>query len=63
MEKVTLNQLHQMGVKVKYLDEPVSCECGFYGLAGQLMVNEEELKDEDAELRCPQCDKPTWNFN
>lgn len=52
-----------MGVKVKHLDEPVSCECGFYGLAGQLMVDEEELKDEDAELRCPQCDKPTWNFN
>jgi hypothetical protein len=63
MKKVSLNQLRQRGYKVKYLDEPVSCRCGFYGLAGQLTVNEDELEDEDAELRCPQCDQPTWNFH
>ena len=63
MASVSLNQLRQRGYKVKYLDEIVYCECGFYGLAGQLVVNEDELEDEDAELRCPQCSKPTWNFD
>ena len=53
MEKISLNQLRERGYKVKFLDEPVRCECGFYGLAGQLILNEDELKDEDSELRCP----------
>ena len=63
MEKVSLNQLRQRGYKVKYLDEPVCCECGFYGLAGQLVVNDDELDDEDAELSCPQCGEKKWNFD
>jgi hypothetical protein len=63
METVSLSQLHQRGYKVKYLDEPVRCSCGFYGLAGQLIVNEDELEDEDTELRCPQCSQATWDFD
>ena len=63
MEKVSLNQLRLRGYKVKNVDEPVSCECGFYGLAGQLVVNANELSDEDAELRCPQCGESKWNFD
>ena len=63
MEKISLNQLSDRGYKVKYLDEPVRCECGFYGLAGQLIVDEDELDDEDSELRCPMCDKKAWQFD
>ncbi|UCE52640.1 MAG: hypothetical protein JSV31_25845 [Desulfobacterales bacterium] len=63
MEKVSLEQLRLRGYKVKNVDEPVRCECGFYGLAGQLVVNEDELEDEDTELRCPQCGEATWNFD
>jgi hypothetical protein len=63
MEKVSLNQLHQRGYKVKYLDDPVRCECGFYGLAGQLVVDEDEINDDDAELRCPECEEKTWVFD
>jgi hypothetical protein len=63
MEKISLSQLRDRGYKVKYLDEPVRCECGFYGLAGQLIVNEDELDDEDTELRCPMCDKKAWQFD
>ena len=63
MGKISLSQLSDRGYKVKYLDEPVRCECGFYGLAGQLIVNEDELDDEDTELRCPMCDKKAWQFD
>jgi len=63
MDKISLNQLRERGYKVKYLDEPVRCECGFYGLAGQLILNEDELDDEDSELRCPMCDKKAWQFD
>ena len=63
MEKISLSQLSQWGYKVKYLDDPVRCECGFYGLAGQLILHEDELHDEDAELRCPMCEHRTWQFD
>jgi hypothetical protein len=63
MEKVSLSQLSQRGYKVKYLDDPVRCECGFYGLAGQLVLREDELHDEDSELRCPMCEKKKWQFD
>ena len=62
-EKISLSQLSQRGYKVKYLDDPVRCECGFYGLAGQLILNEDELHDEDAELRCPMCEQKKWQFD
>ena len=63
MGKISLSQLRNRGYKVKYLDEPVRCECGFYGLAGQLIVDEDEIDDEDTELRCPMCDKKAWQFD
>lgn len=63
MGNISLSQLSNRGYKVKYLDEPVRCECGFYGLAGQLIVDEDELDDEDTELRCPMCNKIAWQFD
>jgi hypothetical protein len=63
MEKISLSQLSQRGYKVKYLDDPVRCECGFYGLAGQLILNEDEINDEDTELRCPMCEQQNWQFD
>ena len=63
MEKISLSQLSQRGYKVKYLDDPVRCECGFYGLAGQLILREDELHDEDSELRCPMCEQEKWQFD
>jgi hypothetical protein len=63
MEKISLSQLSQRGYKVKYLDDPVRCECGFYGLAGQLILSEDELHDEDSELRCPMCEQKKWQFD
>jgi predicted RNA-binding Zn-ribbon protein involved in translation (DUF1610 family) len=63
MKTVSLNQLSQRGLKIRDLDEPVSCECGFYGLAGQLVVTEEELEDENTEMRCPECGKRTWDYD
>jgi predicted RNA-binding Zn-ribbon protein involved in translation (DUF1610 family) len=63
MKTVSLNQLSQRGLKVKDLDEPVRCECGFYGLAGQLVLTEEELKDENSEMRCPECGERTWDYD
>lgn len=63
MGNISLSQLRNRGYKVKYLDEPVRCECGFYGLAGQLIVDEDELDDEDTELRCPMCNKIAWQFD
>jgi hypothetical protein len=63
MEKISLSQLSQRGYKVKYLDDPVRCECGFYGLAGQLILREDELHDENSELRCPMCEQKKWQFD